>query len=219
MENKPTKNSKKRKFKQTRELIRMALHDGWTQKTIAAKCRTQQSRVSAWNRGEDQATEDLLAPLLDIYGHKLRRNSFRVYWAADPENGPTYIKVEGKTILSQSFCDPRRHNAQLIKKIPKKKLVVHDQGKGQFRLVFQNRLTFKDTNEELECSQEDAIWGSSVSDVLSASEVLSIIESYREDELKKDYVTDYHTLPYLIRKALLNHGHPVEGLVEYPATW
>jgi len=219
MDNNPSKNSKKRKFKQTRELVRMALHDKWTQKEIAAHCRTQQSVVSAWNKGEKQGTEEQLAPLLEIYGYKLRRNSFRSYWAIDEEKRPTYFKVEGKTILSQSFCDPRRAGPRLVKQIPKKKLVVHDQGKGKFRIVYQHRLVFQDSNQELECCQEDAIWGSSVSDTLSAAELLAAIETYAEDELKQTYQTDYYTLPFIIRKALLNHGHPVEGLVEYPATW
>lgn len=216
-----SKNNKKRKFKQTRELIILALSDSndWTQTSIAKACRTHQSIVSDWKSGAKQATEEQLAPLLEIYGYKLRRNSFRSYWAIGEDKRPTYYKVEGKTILSQSFCDPRRAGTRLEKKIPKKKLVVHDQGRGQFRIVFQQRLVFKDTNQELECSQEDAIWGSSISDSMSTPELLASIESYCEKELKQEYLADFYTLPFLIRKALLNHGHSVEDLVEYPASW
>ncbi|BCK02403.1 hypothetical protein VCSRO113_1570 [Vibrio cholerae] len=73
-----SKNSKKKPFKWTRELNRLALNDGWTQQEIAEKCRTQQSIVSAWNKGSKQGTEQQLLPLLNIYGNKIRRNSFKV---------------------------------------------------------------------------------------------------------------------------------------------
>lgn len=45
------KNAKKKPFKLTRQLIRLALNDGWTQREIAEKCRVQQSIVSAWSKG------------------------------------------------------------------------------------------------------------------------------------------------------------------------
>ncbi|BFU61046.1 MULTISPECIES: hypothetical protein [Rodentibacter] len=41
-----TSKPKKKRFKQTKELVLLALNDGWTQKQIADKCRTQQSVVS-----------------------------------------------------------------------------------------------------------------------------------------------------------------------------
>jgi hypothetical protein len=38
----------KRKFKQTKQLMRLAINNGWSQVRIAEECRTQQSVVSAW---------------------------------------------------------------------------------------------------------------------------------------------------------------------------
>lgn len=220
METKPKgQNAKKKPFKQTRQLINLALNDGWTQIEIAEKCRVHQSVVSGWKKGAKEAAESTLMPLLEIYGHKLRRNSFRVYWALDPETSkPTFHKVEGNVILSQSFSDPRRQNYKLIKKIPVYKLVIHDQGRCKFRVILQNRLTFRDSNEELECSQEDAIWGSIVSDQMDTAELIDFVDSYCKEQLKK-YPSDAHTLPYLIRKALLNHGYHLDDIVEYPAVW
>ena len=220
METKPKgKNAKKKPFKQTRQLTNLALNDGWTQVEIAKKCRVHQSVVSGWKKGTKEAAESTLIPLLEIYGHKLRRNSFRVYWALDPETlKPTFHKVEGKVILSQSFSDPRRQSYKLIKKIPVYKLVVHDQGKGKFRVIQQNRLTFRDSNEELECSQEDAIWNSIVGDRMDSAELIDFVDAYSKEQLKK-YPSDANTLPYLIRKALLNHGYHLDGVVEYPAVW
>nr|VFJ54523.1 MAG: hypothetical protein BECKFW1821B_GA0114236_101914 [Candidatus Kentron sp. FW] len=218
-EDKKGRNANRRPFKQTRDLVRLALHDGWTQKEIADKCRTQQSVVSAWNRGAKLATEKQLKPLLEIYGYKLRRNSFRVYWSINTEtNEKTFCRVEGKVIFSQSFNDPRRENYKLVKRIPIYKLVVHHQGGDQFLVILQNRFIFEHTNEELECSTEDGIWTSSISGPKTCRELIEFVDKYSVETLEK-FPCDANTLPFLIRRALLNHGFPIEGIVEYPAIW
>ncbi len=216
-----TKNSRKnkRKFKQTKQLVRLALNDGWTQIEIKDACRVQQSIVSGWKSGSKQGTEQQLKPLLEIYGHKLRRNSFRVYWNIDPEtNSKNFHKVEGKVILSQAFNDARRVKYKLIKRIPQHKLVIHHQGSSKFRVVYQSRLTFQNTNEELESMVEDAIWGSTVSDQYDLPGLLNVIDEYAKKTLAK-YPSDANTLPFITRQALLNHGFAVDGVVEYPAVW
>lgn len=209
----------KRKFKQTKQLVRLALNEGWSQTEIAQKCRTHQSVVSSWSKGEVLATEQQLQTLLEVYGHKLRRNSFRLYWNIDPESHQkSYFKVEGKVILSQTFYDARRARHKLVKKVPMLKLVFHHQGDNKFRLVFQNRLTFKVSSEELESTVEDAIWASEVSEQCELVELLNVIDKYAEDKLEK-YPSDANTLPFIARQALLNHGFHVDGVVEYPAIW
>jgi hypothetical protein len=213
----PKKN--KRKFKQTKQLVRLALNDIWSQSTIADACRTQQSVVSSWSKGTKHATEEQLMPLLEIYGHKLRRNSFRVYWCIDQEtNEKTFHKVEGKVVLSQAFNDARRSGYKLIRHIPKLKLVIHHQGGNKFRLIFQSRLTFQHSNEEIESMVEDAIWGSVVSEQYELPDLLNVIDNYAEKSLAR-YPSDANTLPFIARQALINHGFDIDGVVEYPAVW
>ena len=209
----------KRKFKQTKQLVRLAINDNWSQVEIADACRVQQSIVSAWNKGTKQGTEQQLKPLLEQYGNKLRRNSFRIYWCIDPEtNKKIFHRVEGKVVLSQVFNDARRSGYKLIKKIPQLKLIIHHQGGNKFRLVYQSRLTFQHSNEELESMVEDAIWGSTISEQCELSELLNIIDNYAEKSLAK-YPSDANTLPFIARQALLNHGFDIDGVVEYPAVW
>lgn len=209
----------KRKFKQTKQLVRLAINDNWSQVEIADACRVQQSIVSAWSKGTKQGTEQQLKPLLEQYGHKLRRNSFRIYWCIDPDTkGKTFHKVEGKVVLSQVFNDARRSGYKLIKKIPQLKLIIHHQGGNKFRLVYQSRLTFQHSNEELESMVEDAIWGSTISEQYELSELLNVIDNYAEESLAK-YPSDANTLPFIARQALLNHGFDIDGVVEYPAIW
>ena len=213
----PKKN--KRKFKQTKQLVRLAINNGWSQVRIAEECRTQQSVVSAWYKGIKQGTEQQLKPLLEQYGNKLQRNSFRVYWCIDSETKlKTFHKVEGKVVLSQAFNDARRSGYRLIKKVPKLKLVIHHQGNNKFRLIFQSRLTFQDSNEEIESMVEDAIWGSTISKQYELPELLNVIDNYAEKSLAR-YPSDANTLPFIARQALLNHGFDIDGVVEYPAVW
>ncbi|MEJ6531791.1 MULTISPECIES: hypothetical protein [Pseudoalteromonas] len=209
----------KRKFKQTKQLVRLALNDGWTQNEIKEACRVQQSIVSGWKSGSKQGTEQQLKPLLEIYGHKLRRNSFRLYWNIDPEtNSKNFHKVEGKVILNQAFYDARRVKYKLEKKVPQHKLTIHHQGNNKFRVVYQNRLKFKHSNAELESTVEDAIWDAFVSEQYELAELLLIIDKYAEKTLA-EYPSDANTLPFILRQALLNHGFAIDGVVEYPAVW
>jgi len=209
----------KRKFKQTKQLIRLALNDGWSQVDIAEKCRTQQSVVSAWSKGTKFGTEQQLKSLLEIFGHKLRRNSFRVYWSFNSDTlEKTFYKVEGKVVLSHVLNDARSSGYRKVVKIPQKKLIVHHQGENKFRIVMQNRIKVTHENEALESSVEDAIWTSEVMEQCGLVELLDIIDDYSEKKLN-NYPGEATTLPFITRQALLNHGFNVEGVVEYPAAW
>lgn len=215
-----TDKKNKKVFKWTRELIQLAINDGWTQTEIAKACRTQQSIVSGWYKGEKQGTEQQLKHLLDLFGYKLRRKTFRLYWNIDPSTREKFFfKVEGRVIFSQALCDMRRDGAKLKKKIPEFKFVIHHQGNNKFRIVSQFRPKFSQSNEELENSVEDSIWCSEVSDIITAQQVVDTIEYSIKNKDVRKYASDVVTLPYLVRKALLENGFSIEGIKEYPADW
>ncbi|WP_324005437.1 helix-turn-helix transcriptional regulator [Pasteurella multocida] len=210
----------KKPFKWTRELIQLALNQGWTQTQIAKTCRTHQSVVSAWSKGEKHGTEQQLKPLLDLFGHKLRRKTFRLYWAINKDTQEKiFYKVEGRVILSHTLCDMRRAGVKLIKKIPEFKFIIHYQGNNTFRIILQSRIKFKYTNEELENSVDDAIWDSNITDIKTAQQVVDIIDELSRKEMFQKYPSDIVTLPFLVRKALLENGFSIEGIKEYPASW
>jgi len=219
--NKIGKNAKKKGFKLTRQLIRMAINDGWTQKDIADTCRTHQSIVSAWYKGQKLATEQQVRPLLEIYGHKIRRNSFRVYWNINPETREKkFYRVEGKVIFSEAFYDARRElSGKLTKKIPVHKLVVHHQGNNQFLVIMQGRLHFQHSSQELESTVSDAVWGSEIHpDRLDTENLVKFVDQYAMKTLR-EFPSDANTLPFLIRQALLQHGFELTGVEEYSASW
>jgi len=203
----------------TRQLIRLALNDGWTQKEIAGKCRVQQSIVSAWGKGAKCATEAQLIPLLEIYGHKLRRNTFRVYWALNSiTQAKTFFRVEGKVVFAEVVFELKKSSGKATQKIPVMKLIVHHQGADSFRSVVQHRLELNSPIEFSVSSAEDAVWSSDVSDQRSSAELIDWLDGYAHS-LSEKHPHIGLTLPFLLRQALMNHGFPVGGVVEYPALW
>ncbi len=218
-EEKKGKNVCKKPFKQTRQLIKMALNDNWTQKEIADTCRVQQSIVSGWKNGSKFGTEIQLSPLLEIYGHKLRRNTFKVYWHIDTEtNEKTYFRVEGRVILSENIFDNHQPQGRRGKPLSKFRIIIHYQGNGKFRVVIQYILTIEGMHKSRSNSQDDDTWSSTIEDPLDASKLVQFIDNVSEN-IVTNHKADASTLPFLIRKALLNNGFQVDGIVDHPASW
>lgn len=94
--------SRSPRYKHTRELVRIALQEGMTQVEIARVCRTTQSVVSEWANGKKKAAENVIKPLLDRYGHRLRRASFRLYLVQLQPEVPWEQTETGKLALRLS---------------------------------------------------------------------------------------------------------------------
>lgn len=204
----------------------MALRDGWTQKQIADACRTQQSVVSAWKNGVKQASEHQLKPLLEVYGARLRRKSFRIYhhWRDLPEHEPEIklIKVEGEVIFTHSYdaylscprCNPREcdYLQHPKKAVPQRRIIIHDQGTGKFCLVGQKR-TISPTHQTRFADAN--IFLSVAISQLSVAQILAAFDGDEFYEGQKDYSTDKLMIRMLVRKALLEHGVPLDGVEEH----
>ncbi|MBL4796283.1 MAG: hypothetical protein JKY50_02595 [Oleispira sp.] len=201
-------------FKQTKQLLKLALNDGWTQIDIGKECRVSQPVISHWKTGIALAKEHQIQTLLEQYGHILRRKTFKVYWVVDgntQEN--SYVKVEGKVIFSYSLrkIEYSKPGAPVVK------IIVHHQGNDKFRLVSQSR-SKNGNNENLHCMDEEAKWISSIKDQYTLSGLINLIDIMPKDD-SFIFLPDAKALPFLIRKALLNHGFSVEDVVDYPASW
>lgn len=220
--NKRKKNNKK-PFKQTRELVRIAKNDNWTQKEIAEKCRTQQSIVSQWENGSKQATEQQLRPLLDIYGSRLRRNTFKVYRDIDPESqDDVYYRVEGKVILSHTL-----NVIEKDRKWPWIRIAIHWQSQDNFIVVVQDRTCFPSSKGKDGAlllashsikNDHNGQWVAVIHKCNSVDELLELIRKAK-DEYIGLYYLDAITLPFLTVEALLKHGIDVDGVVRYDMEW
>ena len=213
MEKKTQEKPSKKKFKQTKQLIKLALNDDWTQISIAKACRTQQSVISAWLHGEKQGTESQLKPLLEQYGNQLRRKSFQLYYRFDSDKKKfKYLKVEGKIIFSYTYIKEKEINSKRVKKIPFIKIIVQEQGKGIFRIIEQSRPCFDEyKNIFLECPQESGYWFSHVGEQIDIKKMIQKLE-----EISKKWRNEQYSIPFLIRKALLENGYHLDDVEEYP---
>lgn len=231
---KPSRNRKKRPFKQTKELVRLALNDGWTQDDIATSCRTQQSVVSSWNKGAKFGREEQLRPLLELYGHKLRRQSFKLYnvfnglvWSSSSYGAPSpddfkqrmaaigthFAKFEGPVILDKVFWEnPGRKNAK-----PVYRLCVHAIGRGTFHLLLS--LFSAQTNTDPRRNENWTVFQKAL--YIDQAELICCLDFLAElsQHTLLERVRGGEGLGYLIRSALLNHGYPVDDVVTHPANW
>ena len=216
--------NKGKKFKQTRDLVRIALNNGWTQEGIAKRCRAQQSSVSKWKSGDRLAREDILKPLIDEFGHKLRRKSFKVYWNIDRASDdfkPIFYRVEGRIIMDHTFHDLRcnEKTGKIVKKLPGQRLIIHDRGNGSYYLLLLDRLGHKDTEELVECSVPDAKWITQIikSESMNKEQLIEFIDTKCEELLMDGFRSDARTLPFLIRQALLYAGESLDDVIDFSA--
>lgn len=202
----------KKKYRYTKSLINIAIKDGWTQNEIADACRTQQSVVSDWKKGVKQAYEHQIRPLLDLFGNKVRRTSFKVYPFIEGD-AVKMAKVEGEVILQFAFRK-REINKRLT---PTRKIAIHSMGKGSFCVVLQY-LLYSDQY----LSRYDGIlqWAGSVIRVESSVQLIEGTAKFSDAILGGEVLFDAQELQSLdiaIRKALLQNGFPVDGVEEYLA--
>lgn len=210
-QNKPNK----KPFKQTRELVRLALNNGWTQTEIAKNCRTQQSIVSAWSKGEKYGTEQQLQPLLELFGHKLRRNTFKLYQMFDDDKKVQFIKIEGQVIFNLPIYDEHKLGYKQLPP-PKFKIVVHYQKNDQFiLLILMKKIEIRDV------SLEKATWVIICKKILGAKTLVDFFDSFyvnkSDHEIHSSNYKHYlESCPFLIRQALLNHGIAVDDIEILP---
>lgn len=233
-----------KKYRYTKQLISMALRDGWTQTSIAETCRTQQSIVSKWKSGAAQAKEIQIQKLLEIYGPKLRRQSFKIYHRLSVNEDNKFIvnmiKVEGNVLLSFPYsnsefcskclkiisCDQKYRDVcckcsnKIIKQLPKRKIIFHIMGRSEFCAVHQERIL---KTEALMKFPETNIFSSKFVGQWNIENLLEFIdkECCQEDS-SKEFELDLAEklmLQMLVRKSLLENGYPVEGIEEHVAAW
>ena len=215
----------KKKFRQTRTLIKIAQNDGWTQGSIAKTCRTQQSIVSAWVNGEKLASVEAIKPLLKLYGNKLRRLTSRFYYDFNDPNGHKYFKVEGEIVFSYQFM---YKNNDKEKPIAVRRIVIHHQNNNKFRIILQSRGCTLDQGKKkvFSCPNEKANWNSEILPEYSYIKVIEYIDNFPKNpicnsrgqtllELDEEAIT----FPFLIREAIYQLGYNVEGIDEYNVEW
>lgn len=219
MEKKVSKNKSKKEFKQTKELMKIAKDNGWSQTDIAKKCRSHQSIVSDWFKGKKKATEAQLKPLLEEFGYLLRRNTFKVYQYKTEAGELNFIKVEGKIIFHYDFYfkgSIQKNGKDIEKYIEIGKLTIHHQGNNQFVIVEQTPL--RDTQNKSVTSSHQNYTNSLL--VIDRFHIVGSVAELIEKVMEPNYNSTYALeIKFLLIEALLNYGFEVDNIKVYPASW
>lgn len=67
-------------------------------------------------------------------------------------------------------------------------------------------------SETVECADDAGRWRSTISEPMTAEELIKTVGAYIADPKTLHNPHDEHVLPYLLRKALIEHGYPVAGV-------
>lgn len=211
-----TKKPKKDLFPQTKELIRIALNDGMTQIEIGRICRVGQPQVSKWKSG-NLATRQQMKPLLERYGEKLRRVSFKLYQTRGmPDEPARYVRVEGKLILREKFRQLQRQNGPTALRIS-----VHHQANERFALVIEvTNAPYPEPGRRASVepliSDRHAAWflDGPVKDAVKVFEIEKLRNWSRDigcSGLAQKFPA-VSQLPFLITEALMNHGFKLDDI-------
>lgn len=237
------KKSGDKPYKRTRQLVEIALNhprDSMTQREIATLCSVSQPTVSKWASGEAKASVANILPLREKYGDYLSQASkhYCSIWPVTegdelkgerlpPQEFKLYhYRVEGHVILSVTCGGPVEDKVYVgVNIVPKKKLVIHHQGGGVFRLVEQSRIL--ETNESpgedhplsglLSVPMYHSSWWmlEKIHQPLKAMELVTQLDDFAERWMQEGL--DAFDLPMKVRKALCDNGFPVSDVKTYPA--
>jgi len=146
------------------------------------------------------------------------------------------VQVDGPVLFRYTFVRPikrERNKRWELGREPTARWLVHDLQRGKLLLVVQERRELtgfqkKRWDEEvrnldksfgnpeelswIDCADDAGRWLSFLTGPLTVEELLQCVEQYLHDPERLHRPHDELVLPYLIRKALAEHGHPVPGI-------
>lgn len=216
--------SSKIQYKQTKELVRIALNHGMTQDEIGKLCRlggaqVSQSQVSKWKNGHVLASQQQMQPLIEKFGHLLKREPFKLYHYV-AESADRYIKVEGRTLLRERFLrkQPFSNN-----KFPSAlRITVQFRKNGLLSYAIETTNAGSPQTNQIKdpaiayWNDRFAVWTCiEFQDELHTENLLTSLDNYvAQNEVSKTYPT-MAAMPFLIREALLKHSHQSGSIAEH----
>ncbi len=146
------------------------------------------------------------------------------------------VQVDGPVLFRYTFVKPikrERNKRWELGHEPTARWLVHDLQRGKLLLVAQVRRTLTGFQKQrwdeevskldnslvssretswIDCADDAGRWLSFLTGPLTVEELLQYVEQYLHDPERLHRPHDELVLPYLIRKALAEHGHPVPGI-------
>ncbi len=146
------------------------------------------------------------------------------------------VQVDGPVLFRYTFVRPikrERNKRWELGREPVARWLVHDLQRGKLLLVVQERRELTGFQKQrwdeevrnldksfgnpaelswIDCADDAGRWLSFLTGPLTVEELLQCVEQYLHDPERLHRPHDELVLPYLLRKALAEHGHPVPGI-------
>lgn len=223
------KEKPQKKYRNTKQLIRLAIENGYTNKDIADKAGfSSEGQVSKWRNGKALATERQVQFFINEFEHLLKRKMEHLFYSeSENQHEFTYHKIEGEIVLTHTL-NYRRYNPQPMQKTGLFRIIIVNSG-NKFHLIKQKKVglnndgsNFRDLlNKKNAHSVQEANWLlvetiKNLEPQQLIDKIDSIESTYRNSEEYIDKLVHHDTIPlkFIVRQLLLKRGYCSNDIID-----
>ncbi len=220
-----------RKYPYTKQLIRIALDEGYRPEEILKKAGLSSkstSQLSKWRNGKAKATYRQLQYFISEYEHLLKRRMEHLFYSKD-DGGLSFRKLNGDVVLKHTIRHPPETIGKRAVSVALFRIVLLKEG-NYFNLVLQARVGLEagkrfsprnDTEKLLHSPNEEANWFAYQFEIqLSAEDALKAVEVFiHEVETGENlagvrFEREALALTYIVRQALMKQGYTSPDILD-----
>lgn len=223
------KENTKKTYRYTKQLIKLAIENGYTNQEIAVKAGLSSKSiavVSRWRNGKALATERQMNFFIKEFEHLLKRKMEHLFYELEEFekdgnilNKVNYFKISGEIILKHHIriCVHKKNRAYsriiIIKNSDNIFYVLHQNRNFQFSLYSNDRQTEQKIPLQLSHPSETASWITlSRNKLTNYEQLIDSIDHFSHTELINNRLddigkSDLMTLPFILRENLLKLGY------------
>jgi predicted transcriptional regulator len=224
-----------RKYKYTKQLVRMAIEHGMTNKEIAKKAGLSDksvAQVTRWRKGDSLATVRQMQFLINEFGDLLKRKMEHLFYGQE-DGVIKYFKISGDIILRHVYkekvrVDRKDLHVGLLRLV----IIKHEHTYTllkQYRMGLEDkdrrcRLSSSDIGKLVQSSSEGANWICyKAAKFINAQEIITATDSYAKSFLdgsnfmcKIDH-SNHSEIMFLVREQMMKNGFVAEDIFDLNA--
>lgn len=222
-----------RKYKYTKQLVRMAIEHGMTNKEIAKKAGLSDksvAQVTRWRKGDSLATERQMRFFINEFGNSLKRKMEHLF-CYNSENGVIeYFKLLGDVVLRYAYKEEVRVERRSIKVGLLRFIIIKHE--HNYSLLEQYRkgldlnnprssITSSNIHKLGHSSSEGANWITyDIVKHVSADHIIKAVDKYAKsfldgsNLLKKVDLSCPSEIMYIVREQMMKNGFIAEDIFD-----
>ncbi len=208
-----------KKYPYTKQLVRIAVQNGYTNADIAVKAGLSGksiSQVSRWRNGEALATERQMRALINEFGHQLKRQVEHLI-AIEHDGKQQFALLQGDLLLKHSLRLSTNKGKAAIFRVLLLKCDQRFVVLGQIRYGLTNKvdiaLLAHSDNEDANWQTIHVVTSENTQLIISfVDEFICSINLYHKDHASIEQENERKVLGYKIRQVLLRAGYAVDDL-------